>query len=68
MQWCRDGLVETTHSGRGGSLINGAVLDRLNQARVIVSPARHIDPFRDRPDAQEAIWREPQQLDTGLSG
>ena len=31
---------------------NGAILDRLNQARVIVPPARRIDPRRDRPDAQ----------------
>jgi len=35
------------------------ILNRLNQARVIVSPARHIDSFRDRPHAQKVIRRGP---------
>ena len=42
-------------------------LDRLNQARVIVSPARRIDPFRDRPHAQKVIRRGLQQLNADLS-
>ena len=33
------------------ALGNGLVFDGLNQARVIVSQARHIHPFRDWPHA-----------------
>ena len=48
------------------SLGNG--LDGLNQARVIVFQARHIDPFRDRPHALKVNRRGLQELCTGLSG
>ena len=45
---------------------DGVVLDRFNRARVIISPARHIGPFRYRPHAQNVIWRRPQQLDAAF--
>ena len=38
----------------------GLFLDGLNQARILVSLARHIDPFRDRPHAQKAVWRSSE--------
>ena len=41
---------------------NGFIIDRLNQARVIVSPAQHIDPLRYRPHAQKVIWRGPLEI------
>jgi hypothetical protein len=47
---------------------NGHVLDRLNQTTIIISTARHVDTFRDRPYTQKVIWCGPQQLDACLSG
>jgi len=47
---------------------NGLVFDGLNQARVIVSPDRHIGAFRHRPHAQNVIGRWPQEFSTSLSG
>jgi hypothetical protein len=46
---------------------NGLFLDGLNQAWIIVAPARHIDAFRNRPHAQTIIWRRSQNLDASLS-
>jgi hypothetical protein len=67
---CGGGDREMVHSLTPEHLAlgNGLVFDGLNQTRVIVSPARHIDPFRDRPHAQKVIRRRPQQLDAALSG
>ena len=49
---------------RALTLDNGVALNGLNQAQVIVSSARHIDPFRDRPHAQQKVnWRGPQAFD-----
>jgi hypothetical protein len=42
--------------------------DGFNQARVIVSSARNIDPCRDRPHAQYIVRRGSQEFNTGLSG
>jgi len=39
---------------------NGLVLDRLNQTRIIVPPARHINPLRDRPHARKVVWSRAQ--------
>ena len=47
---------------------DGVVFDGFNQARVIVSPARPIDLYRDRPRARNVIWRRPRQLAAGHSG
>src|SRR5580704_16990212 len=40
---------------------DGLILDGLNQARVIVSTVRHINPRRPRRHAQKVIWRGPQE-------
>ena len=40
----------------------------IDAAQVRVSPARSIDPLRDRPYAQKVIWSRPQQLNSGLFG
>jgi len=47
---------------------NGFILDRLNQAWVIISPAREIDPLRNWPHAQQIVWSGPQKLNASRSG
>jgi hypothetical protein len=70
-RWFQRGAI-LTHSNCGGgerdmvltltpehlAFDNG--IDGFNQSRVIISPARHIDPFRDRPHAQKIVRRRPQ--------
>lgn len=45
---------------------NELIFDGLNQARVVISTARHIDLFRDQPHAQKVIRCWSQQLEAGL--
>jgi hypothetical protein len=46
---------------------DGPGLGGFKQAWIVVSPARHIDSFRDGPHAQQTVGRWPQQFDAGLS-
>ena len=63
------GFVYVARSGRlHFGLTHSAGLDRLSQAWIIVSAARHIGPFRDRPHAQKVVRSGSQQLNTGLPG
>jgi len=60
-------LVFLWRMNRSGEAARGNGLDGLDQACVIVSPATHIDFFRNWPQAQKVIRRGPLEFCAGRS-